>query len=153
MRLIVLMLIPLLMLVPTPVLADAAHADALAGRQVTVRELMRLDTELALEAARRRLGRNERAASEPAARLPHTLADAHELEAPRLVGIYGVGQRLFAEVHVGGQRLLYVKGHPLPIGYEAATDAYRLRSLAGHCVLLERGDDETRLCLSRAKEE
>ncbi len=72
-------------------------------------------------------------------------------EQPRLVGIYGVGKRLFAEVRAGERAYLYLRGQSQPIGRAmGGDDHYRLKELAGACIRLERNEEETVLCLPRA---
>lgn len=115
---------------------------------VTVRELMRLEGEQALEAARKRRHQG-RAPLAAAAQAASAAADL-DADRPRLVGIYGVGKRLFAEVRSGAGALLFLKGHSLPVGHVAGHDPYRLKEMAGACVRLERQGTETVLCLPRA---
>jgi len=118
---------------------------------ITVRELMRLEGEMALEAARRRRGQTSAlpglspgvvGQGGPAAR-------SGTGEPLRLVGIYGVGKRLFAEVRSGPHAWLFQSGHSLPVGTIAGEDVYRLKEVAGACVRLEQQGEETVLCLSR----
>lgn len=106
---------------------------------------MRIESELALQAARERGKRAGAAAAVSAA--VEERAGAHH---PRLVGIYGVGRRLFAEVRNGSDALLFLKGHSHPVGYSGGSPLYRLKELAGACVRLEREGEETVLCLQRA---
>ena len=115
---------------------------------ITVRELMRLEGEQALEAARQRRGQGAAAHAAPtgsAAAMPRSSA----ADAPRLVGIYGVGKRLFAEVRRGSEAWLFLNGRSLPLGRMAGEDSYRLREVGGACVRLERQGEETVLCLPR----
>lgn len=113
---------------------------------VTVRELMRLDGEQALEAARKR----RRAGAEVSPAGTQAVgAGGVNADTPRLVGIYGVGKRLFAEVRSGSRALLFLKGHSLPVGHVAGHDPYRLKEMADACVRLERQGAETVLCLPR----
>lgn len=135
-----------LLLVPWE--ANASLADP--GEEqayITVRELMRLEGEQALAAARQRRGQGQAAVS-PVVGKPGLPAESTD-SAPRLVGIYGVGPRLFAEVRHGSQAWLFLKGQSRPVGRTNGDDLYRLRELAGNCVRLEHGGDETVLCLSR----
>src|SRR5690606_38779250 len=90
-----------------------ASAAALGSEQLTVRDLMRLDSERALETARERrarAGSQAPRASMPDAR-PGGARMGTSSDAPRLVGIYGVGKRLFAEVRAGAQMFLFLRGH------------------------------------------
>lgn len=117
---------------------------------ITVRELMRLEGEQALEAARQRRGRDGRAAGAPAVAGAGTPVVASATEVLRLIGIYGVGKRLFAEVRNGSHAWVFQSGHSLPVGQvSGGADVYRLKELNGACVRLERSGDETVLCLPR----
>ncbi len=107
---------------------------------------MRLEAELALESARKR--RQPEAARRAVGGTSGPNKD--DPAALRLVGIYGVGKRLFAEVRSVAHSYLFLSGHNLPIGHVAADDTYRLKQLAGSCVRLERSGEETVLCLPRA---
>ncbi|NYT24084.1 hypothetical protein H0A73_10745 [Alcaligenaceae bacterium] len=114
-----------------------------------MRELMRLDGELALDAARRRRGEGTAAGRLGAVGKAVVPAMVSADAAPRLIGIYGVGKRLFAEVRSGEQAFLFVRGNSLPLGHVAGDGLYRLKELAGSCIRLERKGNETLLCLSR----
>lgn len=67
--------------------------------------------------------------------------------APRLVALYGVGKALMAEVQVGNQAYLYVKGQAYPAGYKGDKRVYQLKAMNGACVQLEKGMDKHSLCL------
>lgn len=110
---------------------------------------MRLEGEQALADARRRRGQGLVAAGPPQDS-EAMAARGSSTDMPRLVGIYGVGKRLFAEVRSGSRAWLFLNGHSLPVGHVAGEDLYRLREVAGACVRLERRGDETVLCLPRA---
>lgn len=149
------LMIPLLLilwpLLLVPAAADTARSSTLTADQLTVRDLMQLDAELALEAARRRrLAGASDGAPGSTPRVDQT--GAARAAALRLIGIYGVGKRLFAEVRAGENGLLFMKGQPNPIGYGNDPDGYRLRALEGRCIHLVRHAEETRLCLSGRKE-
>jgi len=142
--LLMLLMVPLLL---APQSAPATTSPAMESGQVTVRELMRLESELALDNARRR---RQSPGAAPAA-AGSVAPKPGENENLRLVGIYGVGKRLFAEVRSAANSYLFLNGHNLPIGHVAASDTYRLKQLAGSCVRLERGGKETVLCLPQAR--
>ena len=112
-----------------------------------MRELMRLENGLALEAARQR---REAGGTAPASGASRRAAAPGSVETLRLVGIYGVGKRLFAEVRGGTQAFLFLRGQPLPVGQVDGDDVYRLKELAGACIRLVRREEETVLCLPRA---
>lgn len=67
--------------------------------------------------------------------------------APRLVALYGVGKSLMAEIQVGNQAYLYIRGQPYPAGYRGDNRVYRLVAMNGACVQLEKGEDKHSLCL------
>lgn len=127
--------------------ADQAWGDEHAF--ITVRELMRLESEQALAEGRQRRGQSPQMAR-PSMEGAGRASQAGAGEDVRLVGIYGVGKRLFAEVRSGSQAWLFLNGHSLPVGHTADAGLYRLREVAGACVRLERQSDETVLCLPRA---
>lgn len=108
---------------------------------------MRLDAEQALEAAR--TARRQHDATPVSASDSGAAAADNDADALRLVGIYGVGKRLFAEVRSGPRALLFLKGHSRPVGQVAGASPYRLKEMAGACVRLERHGDESVLCLPR----
>ncbi|HLU78193.1 MAG TPA: hypothetical protein VKZ52_01340 [Burkholderiaceae bacterium] len=137
-----LLLLPLLTVLPDRALGGA-QADE-SHDSFTVRELMRLESEAALQALRR--GRTPGA---PGPRGPLAPAPQAGEEALRLVGIYGVGKRLFAEVRAGSQGWVFLRGQPLPLGHTASSTALRLRELSGACVRLVRQEEDIHLCLPR----
>jgi len=110
---------------------------------------MRLESEQALAIARQR--RKQTGAALPtSAQGQADVAGSGATQALRLVGIYGVGKRLFAEVRSGSQAWLFLNGHSLPVGHTAGAGLYRLKEVAGACVHLEQQGSETILCLPRA---
>jgi hypothetical protein len=106
---------------------------------LSVRELMRQDLRQAMDDAHR----GGTAGSHSQASPPGVRA----VLAPRLVAIYGVGRALMAEVQVGRESYLYVKGQAQPAGYAGDRGVYQLRGMNGACVQLERGEDRHSLCL------
>lgn len=70
----------------------------------------------------------------------------------RVHAIYGTGQRLHAELSVGGQRYLYRAGRRLPVGMPFLPDEAvpALESIAGACVAVSRGGRTERHCMGRA---
>ena len=126
----------------------AGHATVV-NDYLTVRELMRLENEQALAAARERRVQGRSSTTNTMSHLSAKSGDVLTAEL-RLVGIYGVGKRLFAEVRAGSQAWLFLRGHSAPIGRTAQDAPYRLRDISGACVRLEHQDAETRLCLTPA---
>lgn len=129
--------------VPTAVAAVPLEAapngeDDLDWELQSVRELLRRDIQDALR---------PRASHGRPSPGPSLLPGAAPVARPRLVAMYGVGQRLMAEVHVGGRAFLYVRGQALPVGHAGDPSVYRLRGMNGACVQLERGEDRHSLCL------
>ena len=121
------------------------HADDLAQDQISVRELMRLDTALALSQAKDKLHSRHKAT--PAADSQGLQAHSGRL---RLVAIYGVGKKLLAEVHIGSKPHVYMRGKALPVGVAADPTSFQLRGITGSCVRLERKDESHTLCLHPA---
>ena len=123
--------------------AQSLPADELAFEQMSVRELMRLDTALALSQSKNKLdGRGKSSA----------LKESHSVLAqaagPRLIAIYGVGKKLMAEVLVGSHPFVYMHGRALPVGLKSSTTAFRLREITGSCIQLERNEESHTLCLN-----
>lgn len=120
----------------------AVSLSEMARDQLTVRELMQLENEQALQAQRRRKS-PAAAALAPDAGQGVASGDV----SLRLVGIYGVGKRLFAEVRRGTHAFVFLKGHSRPVGHTLGAADYRLKALTGACVQLEHHGEETVLCL------
>jgi len=113
---------------------------ALAAEQISVRELMHLETVEALELARGRARNHRYPDSTPA-------GAGSGREGLKLLAIYGVGKKLLAEVRVGSRPLVYLRGQPLPLGAKADAQVYRLHGITGSCVHLERRGEAHTLCL------
>ncbi|HUH58462.1 MAG TPA: hypothetical protein VL001_00150 [Candidimonas sp.] len=124
-----------------------ARADDLATEQMSVRELMRLDTARALDDARTAPRKDNALAT--AANQSGRYAQSGSL---KLVAIYGVGKKLLAEVVVGQQNQMYMRGRALPIGVKEgdASASYMLRGISDSCVQLERQLESHILCLHPA---
>ena len=130
----------------------AAHAPPVTPDQLTVLELMRLEAEHALHDAREQ--RAARSAGQTMRSYRQPMLDGEtgaKTSNLHLVGIYGVGQRLVAEVKKGAQTLYFRSGQAQPKGHvNDHTDdpaLYRLRELKGNCLRLDFGDEEKSLCL------
>ena len=81
---------------------------------------------------------------------PAELHDANHLattqpQALALNALYGVGQRLMAEVHFNGQDYMYLNGQPWPIGAHSQHQL-RLITISGSCVKLAYKDQPHTLC-------
>ena len=122
--------------------AAAPDHNDIAEQQMSVRELMRLDTALALEKARAQLRQQQSGHAAPGA--GNQFMPEGSL---KLLAIYGVGKRLLAEVMVGEQTHLYIRGRAWAVGSKAGASAYRLQGLSESCVQLARGDEAHTLCL------
>lgn len=111
---------------------------------MSVRELMRLETQFALRQARQRM----RATGRDAGAEVEAGALDTDLE---LLAIYGVGSRLLAQVRHGGLTLVYMRGTALPVGFKGTPEkpVFRLTGLSGTCVELARESVSRTLCLSR----
>ena len=122
----------------------ANEVDQLASDQISVRELMRLETAHALQRLR--------AAVRPAmgtTALSPALPLAAQPSPARLVAIYGVGAKLMAEVRVDGQTLLFVRGRPEAVGPGRA-HAMRLLGISGRCVEVSLQGRQESLCADPA---
>lgn len=98
--------------------------------QLRVVELMRQETEKLLQPQPSK-------SSGPSAQTPD--------EMPHLRAIYGVGQRLLAEVHWQGQDYLYLKGQAWPLGH--TKNQLRLVKLAGRCITLAHQEQTHHVCI------
>lgn len=129
-------------LVVAACLARAAWAQSDEDWEtLSVRELMQQDLRQALDDAARSSPSGPGGGPRPAP------APARPLLAPRLVALYGVGRALMAEVQVGRDSYLYVRGQAYPAGHAGDQTVYQLRGMNGACVQLERGEDRHSLCL------
>lgn len=106
-------------------------ADDLADMQTSVRQLMLLETHHALMRSKGGTSSGPGSSSRPQS------ASSSTREGPHLRAIYGVGQRLLAEVAIGSETLIFLKGHPVPMGYKAGAAPYRLTDWDKHCIQLE----------------
>ncbi len=131
----------LAVVMPSVSQATATSVSDTESDTMAVRELMRLDTELALRATQSRL---DKAANDTSAVVAITGAKRGAL---KLVAIYGVGKNLMAEVLVGSQPYVYMRGQALPVGAKPGHSAYQLAGISGSCVYLKQQDDEHTLCL------
>ena len=122
-----------------------ASVDGLATEQMSVRELMRIETDLALSQARRSLRKEDKKTEDKQG--DSRISRSGSL---KLLGIYGVGKKLLAEVEIGAQAHVYMRGHAFPVGMKAGPSSYKLRGISGSCVQLERKDEAHTLCLSPA---
>lgn len=129
------------MAVPGLMQASVSSHEDLDSQQMSVRELMRLDTALALEQARARLRQHKHGQSMPG----HSpLMHSGSL---KLVAIYGVGKKLLAEVVIDQRKHVYMRGQSWAVGVKPDTSAYRLKGISGTCVHLERDGEGHTLCL------
>lgn len=124
--------------------ANTALVGDLARDQMLVRELMRLDTELALQQSRERL----KALSDRTDTL-EALAQASDGKL-KLAAIYGVGKKLMAQVVIDGKPHVYLRGKAEPVGQKPEDAVYKLRDISGSCVHLEYDEHEQTLCLQPA---
>lgn len=125
--------------------AASANADA-AGAAATVGEMLDMEAAAALAAEQERLHPLRagagmvpapRAGSDsPALAIP--VLDMPTATEPRLAAIYGVGERLRADVVIGGVRYTYAHGHAEPIAPRRSVRnaSHRLVRIDGACVLL-----------------
>ena len=112
--------------------------------QMSVRELMRLDTQHALQQARERRTGRERIGKAPAS------VNTARNDEPHLAAIYGVGKHLFAEVVVDNVTYRYRQGQPLPTGAEPGDDVPMLQKISVSCVDLKDAQRSHHLCIKPA---
>jgi len=123
----------------------ASETDELASDQISVRELMRLETAQALQ--RMRAAAAMSAPDTPP--LHVSLSSSGHAPAARVVAIYGVGRKLMAEVRVDGQTLLFMRGRPEAVGPGRA-HAMRLLGISDRCVEVAMRGRRESLCAAPA---
>lgn len=128
--------------VPGLMAAAAPGHEDLGSQQMSVRELMHLDTALALEKARARL--RQQRTGQGLAEASNQIAHGGAM---KLLAIYGVGKKLLAEVMIGERTHVYMRGQAWAVGMKADPSSYRLRGISGSCVHLEREGKGHTLCL------
>lgn len=120
--------------------AGVSEMDELARDQISVRELMRLETAQALQRLRaERQTRAGLAEQRTISTVGSSLSEA------QLVGIYGVGRKLMAEVRVGERTLLFMRGRLQAVGPEK-NHAVRLLDITDRCVELQWDGQRQSLC-------
>lgn len=135
----------MLMAVWVPVNA-LPQIEGLDNDQISVRELMQLDTGHALQLARERSGGTGQSA------VVHHKRTVRKMSGePRLKAIYGVGQQLMAEVAFDQVIYLYRHGQALPVGVAAGEDVYLLENITSSCVDLRTSETSHHLCLQPAQ--
>jgi hypothetical protein len=121
-----------------------ALQSELAHEQLTVRELMHLDMDQALQQARN--ARRGKSYSTDLGNDPVRVSSPSG--PPTLMALYGLGKTKFAQVQFGTASLLFMQGRSAPIGMKAALAPYRLKDIQGECITLENQAGESTLCLS-----
>lgn len=133
---------------PSHVAAMPSHAVAmpqpasLMTDQMSVRELMQLDTEQALKLARERPAAQSGTPAGTTSRVVRSM-----LGEPRLTAIYGVGKQLMAEVVMDHVIYLYRYGQALPVGVAPGDDVYVLQTITSSCIKLKKPGASHHLCL------
>lgn len=122
--------------------AHGGKTDDLAAEQMSVRELMRLDTALALNQSREKLRTRYKSGT-----TVDDIGAVAQSGSVNLLAIYGVGKKLLAEVRVGAQSYVYMHGRLLPVGIKASSTALLLRGMTATCIQLERDEQSHTLCL------
>ena len=124
--------------------APAILQHDLPKDQMLVRELMRLDAELALSRLQKTLSNASKETQQVSSRERNQGEGRSD---PRLVAIYGVGQQLLAEVSWYGQSYVFLKGRAGPVGRNSAV-TLRLKSLNPRCATFEEKEQRFELCLN-----
>lgn len=123
----------------------ASETDELASDQISVRELMRLETAQALQ----RMRAATAGSASDTSPLRMSSSSGGQAPAARLVAIYGVGRKLMAEVRVDGQTLLFMRGRPEAVGPGRA-HAMRLLAISDRCVEVAMQGRRESLCAAPA---
>ncbi|WP_312271606.1 hypothetical protein [Pseudomonas sp.] len=155
-------------LLSVPLLASAQVASQ--DYSHTVRTMLNIDAELALMNEQKRLqeaqGHSTSAApfvtpgfSQATSASPEVAKVEEKPAEPvvekkmvslQLLGIFGLGDKLFADVDIDNSRVRFQRGKASPIS--ATSDVgYRLVSINVPCVLLTKGTDKVQLCLEARK--
>ncbi|MCB5362924.1 hypothetical protein H0484_04030 [Pusillimonas sp. CC-YST705] len=118
-----------------------------------VSELLMLDARRALAAERQRYLEQQAGAGPQEAGLGAIpLTSVHDADPPAklpvLTSIYGVGNRLHAEVLIDGHETLYVNGRAQALN--DMSTPWRLKRLAPPCIDLESDSSAMRLCAAQA---
>lgn len=120
-------------------LPTAAPATAeIAQQQQVVRELMALENQ--------QLQAPQRAAT---AAITANPASTPNFEGPDLIlhAVYGVGQRLIAEVTFRGRSYLYLRGQAWPLGDPQGRSQLRLIEISSRCVRLVQKEQSFDACV------
>ncbi|EPG9766454.1 hypothetical protein M0K88_004698 [Escherichia coli] len=133
----------------------------------TVQELLVIDARMAMQQLRKReleasgqsrAGQSPQASIAKGESLPQPLLGANAgaeqqkpaapkpIVKPKLEGIFGLGDRLFADVEFDGQKVRFQRGQKYPVGM-GTSFPYQLVSIAAPCVKVQgKGSTET-LCI------
>ena len=121
-------------------LPTAAQATAeIAQQQQVVRELIALENQQ-LQAPQR---------TATAAITTHPINKMPNFEGPDLIlhAVYGVGQRLIAEVTFRGRNYLYLRGQAWPLGDTQGRSQLRLIEISSRCVRLAQKEQSFDACV------
>lgn len=140
--------------------------DAMLDVSGSVGHMLALDAERAmttesialLDSRRKLAAMNSGSSSQqstPSAAAPAPQPDPVPVVAPErpvqmaLLGIFGLGDNLQADVDIGGSRVRFQRGRPYPLG--SSDFPYRLVAIKVPCVLLSKADkSEVSVCLANA---
>lgn len=119
--------------------STCAHVNAADASMTTVGEMLDMEAAAALAAEQERLHPQQTSAVIVPALQPNSAIPVLDTEAePRLAAIYGVGERLRADVIIDSVRYTYAHGEAAPIAprKSARTASHRLVRIEGSCVVL-----------------
>lgn len=118
------------------------HDDQISSEQISVRELMRLESAQAITQAR--MGGAD--PTQTSSAWPQQGSGAQDTELI-LIAIYGSGTRLLAQVNIGGDHYLFEQGRAHASGRHSKETEYVLDSISKSCVRLLHGETRHTLCL------
>lgn len=116
--------------------SDSYAEDALQAQQQIVRDLILAETQ--------QLQTQQALPTKPKAQIPSVF------EGPDLVlhALYGVGQRLMAEVSFKGVGYLYLRGQHWPLGDQQGRSQLRLLDISSRCISLAHKEQHFDACVS-----
>lgn len=143
--------------------ASSADIDTLEGIQMSVMSMLQSETKIAvieqLERERKATGRQPVTSSSPAVhqepRIEPPIVKAPEsqtestkpkVSTAEVMGIWGLGDRLMADVRIDGQTLRFQRGSRYPQGYGAGSP-YTLISILTPCVKYSEKGVARTLCI------
>lgn len=135
-----------------------ADSDGSISVPTTVNQMLAIDAQRALLSEQRQLLEEQRKGGVSRfGGMPGSASERKQVEPPKqvelpvqieILGIFGLGKELQADVEIAGRRYRYLKGYELPVG---GNDNFRFRlsSIQSPCVTLnDSAGPQRKICLS-----